>query len=655
MIPWGMAGWAMQVIRTDTGELARARAVSAVCAATDTPRFQMARMLLRMGAVEKPQIVRALRALRRDGGELGDILCAQGAVSRDLLHRVRGLLHGTTCLDPSDLRPDPRLVDLLGAERCLALMCLPLRRAGAVTLVATAQPARFAALRPRIEAALGPVAMAITTEADLHRALLQVRRDHLRRWAETCVAERDSCRALGAQRLRVAMWALAGAVGGALALMPVAALLGLTLLASAVLVLTSALRLAAAFAAFGRKRPGPPARCSGKTDMQDGTEDAALPVITILVPLFREAETVERLINRLSRLTWPRHLLDVILVTEECDHLTARTLATTTLPGWMRVITVPDAPLRTKPRALNYATLFARGTIIGVYDAEDAPEPDQLHRVHDCFRNAPPDLACVQGVLDFYNPTTNWMARCFTIEYATWFRVILPGLERLGLAVPLGGTTLFFRRDLLDALGGWDAHNVTEDADLGVRLARRGYRTQLLDTVTYEEANCRPLPWIRQRSRWLKGYAITWAVHMRDPVQLWRDLGAWRFAGFQVQFLGTLVQFALAPLLWSFWLVFAGLDHPFLSGLPGQAFLVFMAIFLLAEAVTLSVGFVGLRARHHAGLRFWLPALHLYFPLAVAAVYKALWEIGRAPFYWDKTAHGAHGASLDACRVARQS
>ena len=135
----------------------------------------------------------------------------------------------------------------------------------------------------------------------------------------------------------------------------------------------------------------------------------------------------------------------------------------------------------------------------------------------------------MQGVLDFYNPAVNWLSRCFTIEYATWFRVILPGMQRLGLAVPLGGTTLFFRRDVLTSLGGWDAHNVTEDADLGIRLARHGYVTHLLPTVTFEEANCHVLPWIKQRSRWLKGYAITWLVHMRQPALLWSQLGAWRF------------------------------------------------------------------------------------------------------------------------------
>jgi cellulose synthase/poly-beta-1,6-N-acetylglucosamine synthase-like glycosyltransferase len=190
---------------------------------------------------------------------------------------------------------------------------------------------------------------------------------------------------------------------------------------------------------------------------------------------------------------------------------------------------VPLGTLQTKPRALNYALSFAKGSIIGVYDAEDAPAPDQLHVVVNRFAQRGPEVVCLQGQLDFYNSHSNWLAHCFTVEYATWFRIMLPSLERLGLAIPLGGTTLFFRRDILESLGGWDAHNVTEDADLGIRLARHGYRTEIIDTVTQEEANARAWPWVKQRSHWLKGYAITYGVHMRSPLKLWRDLGAWRF------------------------------------------------------------------------------------------------------------------------------
>jgi cellulose synthase/poly-beta-1,6-N-acetylglucosamine synthase-like glycosyltransferase len=243
-------------------------------------------------------------------------------------------------------------------------------------------------------------------------------------------------------------------------------------------------------------------------------------------------------------------------------------------------------------------------------------------------------------VLDFYNTEKNWFSRCFTIEYASWFRLILPGVARLGLVVPLGGTTLFFRRDALEELGAWDAHNVTEDADLGVRLARHGYRTELIGTVTREEANCRLWPWVKQRSRWLKGYAMTWTVHMRDPQRLWRDLGPWRFAGVQILLLGTVSQFLLVPLMWSFWLIVLGLPHVMSDVMTPPVMLGVGALFLTAELTNIVLGMIGAHLAGKRGLWGWVPTMHVYYPLAALATYKALFEMVVRPFYWDKTSHG---------------
>ncbi|WP_317616312.1 glycosyltransferase family 2 protein [Paracoccus mutanolyticus] len=315
----------------------------------------------------------------------------------------------------------------------------------------------------------------------------------------------------------------------------------------------------------------------------------------------------------------------------------------------MRVVRVPDGPIRTKPRALNYALNFCRGSIIGVWDAEDRPEPDQLHKVARGFHFAAPDVACLQGVLDYYNPRTNWLSRAFTMEYAAWFRGTLAGAAALDLVVPLGGTTLFFRRDLLERVGAWDAWNVTEDCDLGVRLTRRGYRTQMLDTVTHEEACCRLVPWIKQRSRWLKGFVMTWGVHMRDPVGLWRDLGTGRFVALQVQLAASVSQYLLAPVLWSLWLLSLGLPHPvrgLLEGrLGGNAIALLFSLFLLAEFLNMAIAAWAVRGRTHRHLLPWVATLHLYFPLGCLAAWKAIYEVVAKPFYWDKTQHGIFDAA----------
>ncbi|VDS07049.1 hypothetical protein PARHAE_00221 [Paracoccus haematequi] len=190
---------------------------------------------------------------------------------------------------------------------------------------------------------------------------------------------------------------------------------------------------------------------------------------------------------------------------------------------------------------------------------------------------------------------------------------------------------------------------MTEDADLGVRLARRGWRTEIIDTTTDEEANCRALPWIKQRSRWLKGYAMTWGVHMRSPRLLWRELGAWRFIGFQIQFLGSLSQYLLAPVLWSFWLLSLGLPHPLREPLAGvwggYAIPALFGTFVASELLSIGVGMWAVRADKHRHLMAWVPSLHLYFPLGCLAGWKAIYEVVVKPFYWDKTAHGIYDAA----------
>ena len=366
--------------------------------------------------------------------------------------------------------------------------------------------------------------------------------------------------------------------------------------------------------------------------------------MSILVPLYKENEIASRLITRLSRLQYPPELLDICLIVEADDDITCDMLDAIDLPDHIRQIVVPESALRTKPRAMNYALDFCRGDIIGVYDAEDAPAPDQINKIVQRFHEVGPNVACLQGILDFYNTKTNWFSRCFTIEYASWFRVILPGLAKMGLVIPLGGTTLFFRRHVLDELGGWDAHNVTEDADLGIRLARRGYRTEVVNTVTEEEANCRLWPWVKQRSRWLKGYGITWAVHTRNPRQLWRDLGPLKFLGMQLLFLGTLSQFLFAPILWSFWLVQLGWDHPMLSGTAKAAMTFVITVFVLSEMINIGIGIYATRGEKHRFLMPWVPTLYFYYPLAALASYKGLFELVTRPFYWDKTSHGHYHA-----------
>jgi glycosyltransferase XagB len=592
-------------------------------------RRQVAVALLHSGKVSSDELLHALARRSRETARLPQMLRARGLIDdRDILE-AEARSWGFRPVAIAGILPDPRLVDALGAETCLRHGLVPWRRVGDITVVALSRPETFQALRPMLEARLGPVCAGLAPLRDIIAAIHALRGDALARAAEHRVPPAESCRSwprlYRAPKTMTCLVLLAILVVVA----PVAtglALLGFSLLSLLAIV---ALKFAATIAALTLNRTPPPA--------ETAPDD---PTVSIIVALYRESDIAGRLVRRLARLDYPEHLLDVILAVEAGDHMTRDALDAAELPPWMRIIVVPEGEVKTKPRALNHALDHAWGSIIGIYDAEDAPERDQIRKVVAHFRAAPSKVACLQGVLDYYNPHTNWLSRCFTIEYAGWFRLILPGIARLGLVVPLGGTTLFFRRDVLEKLGGWDAHNVTEDADLGIRLARHGYRTELIDTVTGEEANCRAIPWVKQRSRWIKGYMMTWAVHMRDPGLLWRQLGPRAFIGFQIMFLGTIAQFLLAPLMWSLFLVPFGFDHILLAVLPPAAFWTMMAAFLLSEAANLTVGIIGIRRTRHQLSVWWVPTLKLYFPLATLAAYKALVELVTRPFYWDKTSHG---------------
>ena len=293
-------------------------------------------------------------------------------------------------------------------------------------------------------------------------------RPYLTQAAQERVSMIESCRNWGDRinrRMIVTSAALIGLCAITLAF-PATVFAVFMLWAIFTLVVTAGMKTAAALAGLSAGEESDTPLITGKK--------TPLPKVSILVPLFREKEILHALIARLSQLTYPKCLLDVILVLEEEDTLTQETLAEIDLPPWIHPVVVPDGRLRTKPRAMNYALDFCEGDIIGIFDVEDAPDPDQITVMARRFQAAPPDVACLQGILDYYNPRQNWLARCFTIEYATWFRLMLPGMARLGFAIPLGGTSLYFRREVLEELGGWDAHNVTEDADLGFRLRVTG-------------------------------------------------------------------------------------------------------------------------------------------------------------------------------------
>lgn len=383
-------------------------------------------------------------------------------------------------------------------------------------------------------------------------------------------------------------------------------------------------------------------------DGAKGWKPRIWPVYSILVPVYREPQTIGQLVKALEGLDYPKRQLDIIILLEEGDIDTLEAVLGLTLKSYFRVICVPEGQIRTKPRALNYGLQMARGQYVAIYDAEDQMHESQLKAAVEAFQsdriaNGQPPLACVQAPLVPHNGRESWIAGQFAQEYAIQFGLLVPGLTDLKLPVPLGGTSNHFDKRVLETIGGWDPFNVTEDADLGLRIARAGYRVGSIVPPTFEEAPVGLLQWVRQRSRWIKGYIQTLGVFLRSPGEVIGQLGVWGFLN-AACLLGGVALSAMC-------------HGPFLAVLvlcavlPGLS-LPFAAIPLLVSGLCAHIAAVLLAQRK------WTPqslvsmlTAPVYWPLQSLAAGKAIWELFTRPYYWDKTEHGLCESMLEPTRL----
>lgn len=368
--------------------------------------------------------------------------------------------------------------------------------------------------------------------------------------------------------------------------------------------------------------------------------DREAPAYTVLVALYDEPGVAPALVAALKRLDYPRAKLEILLLLEADDEVTKRALYAQGLPPQMRIIVVPDGKPRTKPRALNVGLMLAKGDIVTVYDAEDRPDPLQLRKAAAMFAAMPPEVACLQARLAISNGARGLLAKFFAIEYAGLFDLFNIGIARLGLPMALGGTSNHFRTAVLRRLRGWDAWNVTEDADLGFRLARFGYATQSLDSATMEDAPLALGVWFKQRRRWMKGWMQTLVVLARDPRTL-RDLGVWRY-GLVALLLTNLVTGPLALPVFQALLILRffiwGTPQP--DDIPGYIEMgLAVSVAVLGMFSTIWCGYQGLRARRLRAFGPAVPLLFAYQAVISAATWMGLWDLIRRPYHWHKTQH----------------
>ncbi len=371
-----------------------------------------------------------------------------------------------------------------------------------------------------------------------------------------------------------------------------------------------------------------------------------LPRYSILVPLYDEAAIVPDIVSALLALDYPTDRMEVFLALEECDTATRKAVEAVDLPAHIEAVVVPDGQPRTKPRALNYVLPRTTGDIVVIYDAEDIPEPDQL-RLAVAALAARPDLGCVQARLNVLNADENWLTRQFAIEYTALFDCILPTLEALRLPVPLGGTSNHFTRSALMDAGAWDPFNVTEDADLGIRLARNGWPVGVVRSTTWEEAPPNFTNWMKQRTRWLKGWMQTYLVHMRNPRRTARDLGLRQFAGLQVLMGGLILSALVHP--WFYVVAIAELSFGPLKTFGSGAFAqtlqaVTTANLLLGYATGVALGCIAVMERGRRNLAVCALSMPLYWLLISFAAYRAMVQIVSSPYRWEKTRHRPRAA-----------
>ena len=370
--------------------------------------------------------------------------------------------------------------------------------------------------------------------------------------------------------------------------------------------------------------------------------DEELPIYTVLLPVYDEPAIVTNLINGVGKLDYPADKLEVLLLVEEDDIATQTALLDADLDS-VRIVLVPHSLPKTKPKACNYGMSLPdlMGELVTIYDAEDIPDPLQLRRAVAAFRRMPAEIGCLQARLAYFNERQNLLTRWFSLEYDQWFGVMLPAVEELRCVVPLGGTSNHMPTKVWREIGGWDEFNVTEDADLGVRLARHGYRTLILDSITLEEANSDVVNWIRQRSRWYKGYLQTMLVHLRNPVALRDEIGTIATLRLINMTGGVPLTSALNLLFW-FTMVVWVLGRPtFVAELfPPLTYYICLALFIVGAPVSIFVGLVATQALGKPHL--WWAALlaPLYWILQSVAALKALYQLVFRPFFWEKTVHG---------------
>lgn len=596
-------------------------------------------LLIDRGLLQIEQLEEALAIQSRDGGRLGTILVNMGVINRLLLAEVLAEQFKMPFVNLREEPPDPEVVRRLDAKKARGLKSVPVRWSGDSLVVAITDPTDKE-LQERLNRELKvPLIFSVASELDINWVLDRVYRSNYIEDSIMGLLYRDpeeSAYETFSDVQLIFLLAVIALTVIFLVLVPEITLILINCFFTAIYLGVSTYRLWLAYR-------GANINLTINVTPQElaSLEETDLPVYTILVPLYKEKDVLPEIVHSIDSLKYPKSKLDVKLLLEERDQETIQAAIKLRPPAHFEFVYIPDAPPHTKPKACNYGLVSARGTFTVIYDAEDRPDANQLRTAVAAFRKAPLNIACLQAKLNYYNRDQNILTRWFTLEYSNWFDLILPGLDNTNAPIPLGGTSNHFYTERLRELGAWDPFNVTEDADLGIRMFKHGYRTGIIDSTTYEESNSHVGNWIRQRSRWVKGYMQTWLVHMRHPLKLLRVLGFKQFFSFHFIVGGTPFVFLLNPIYWiitSLWFMRQWSIIELLF--PGVIYYFAMFNLAIGNFVFMYLNLIGAHRRTYYELSRFALISPIYWVLMSIASWKALWQLITRPFYWEKTIHG---------------
>lgn len=368
-----------------------------------------------------------------------------------------------------------------------------------------------------------------------------------------------------------------------------------------------------------------------------------LPAYTVVIPLYREEKVIPQIIAAMSALDYPPEKLDVIITLEEYDLPTINAIKEAKPPKHFKTVILPNVAPKTKPKALNVAFLRARGEFLVIYDAEIIPDPDQLKKAYLAFREFPA-LGCLQTRLDHYNTDQNFLTKLFNAEFSFYYDLFLPGLQNIGLPIPLSGHSTHFRREAIKDIGAWDPYNVTEDCDLGMRLYRKGYQTAIIDSFSKEEATSTLNGWVRQRTRWMKGFIQTSLVHLRHPLHFKKELGSWkRFFGFLLIIPSTALINVCNLIYWCIFLAWITTHSPLIQNFfPAPVLYLSNTTFIAGNLIFTYLNLLGVYRRKRFNLVKFSALSPVYWVLLAFATTRAFVHIITKPHHWEKTAHGLH-------------